>query len=119
MEQSLWFFHSTQSCGTDYAGHQNSWCKSHPLHLHGFTFFVVGQGFGNFKPYIDPANFNLHNPVQRNTLGVPFSGWVTIRCMVHARMSCRSPHKLKLGLENGLGRPTWKAAQPKSCYPHR
>ncbi|GAY38215.1 hypothetical protein CUMW_035010 [Citrus unshiu] len=26
--------------------------ESHPLHLHGFNFFVVGQGFGNFDPNI-------------------------------------------------------------------
>ena len=24
--------------------------ESHPLHLHGFNFFVIGQGFGNFNP---------------------------------------------------------------------
>ncbi|XP_030506013.2 laccase-17 isoform X1 [Cannabis sativa] len=53
--------------------------ESHPLHLHGFNFFVVGQGFGNFNPNKDPAKFNLVDPVERNTVGVPSGGWVAIR----------------------------------------
>ncbi|KAL2336629.1 hypothetical protein Fmac_011075 [Flemingia macrophylla] len=53
--------------------------ESHPLHLHGFNFFVVGQGFGNFDPDKDPVNFNLVDPVERNTVGVPSGGWVAIR----------------------------------------
>ncbi|XP_044504743.1 laccase-17-like [Mangifera indica] len=53
--------------------------ESHPLHLHGFNFFVVGQGFGNFDPNKDPANFNLIDPIERNTVGVPSGGWVAIR----------------------------------------
>ncbi|XP_010541371.1 PREDICTED: laccase-17-like [Tarenaya hassleriana] len=53
--------------------------ESHPLHLHGFNFFVVGQGFGNFDPNEDPKNFNLVDPIERNTVGVPSGGWVAIR----------------------------------------
>jgi laccase len=53
--------------------------ESHPLHLHGFNFFVVGQDFGNFDPNKDPANYNLVDPVERNTVGVPSGGWVAIR----------------------------------------
>ncbi|KAI9194649.1 hypothetical protein LWI28_007953 [Acer negundo] len=53
--------------------------ESHPLHLHGFNFFVVGQGFGNFDQNKDPAKFNLTDPVERNTVGVPSGGWVAIR----------------------------------------
>jgi laccase len=53
--------------------------ESHPLHLHGFNFYVVGQGFGNFDPASDPAKFNLVDPVERNTVGVPAGGWVAIR----------------------------------------
>ncbi|GLU02432.1 hypothetical protein SLE2022_196830 [Rubroshorea leprosula] len=49
--------------------------ESHPLHLHGFNFFVVGQGFGNFDPNKDPKNFNLVDPVERSAAG----GWVAIR----------------------------------------
>ncbi|MED6177650.1 Laccase-17 [Stylosanthes scabra] len=53
--------------------------ENHPLHLHGFNLFVVGQGFGNFDPKNDSANFNLVDPVERNTVGVPSGGWVAIR----------------------------------------
>ncbi|XP_047330524.1 laccase-17-like [Impatiens glandulifera] len=53
--------------------------ESHPLHLHGFNFFVVGRGFGNYNPSNDSKNFNLVDPVERNTIGVPTGGWVAIR----------------------------------------
>ncbi|MFS8035304.1 putative laccase [Helianthus anomalus] len=53
--------------------------ESHPLHLHGFNFFVVGQGFGNYDPNKDPKNFNLVDPIERNTVGVPTGGWVALR----------------------------------------
>ncbi|XP_074587061.1 laccase-4-like [Curcuma longa] len=53
--------------------------ESHPLHLHGFNFFVIGRGSGNFDPANDPASFNLVDPVERNTVAVPAAGWVAIR----------------------------------------
>lgn len=53
--------------------------ESHPLHLHGFNFFIVGQGFGNFDPNKDPAGYNLVDPVERNTASVPVGGWVAVR----------------------------------------
>ncbi|XP_021720817.1 laccase-17-like [Chenopodium quinoa] len=53
--------------------------ESHPLHLHGYNFYVVGQGYGNFNPRKDPANYNLVDPVERNTVAVPSGGWVAIR----------------------------------------
>ncbi|XP_050290854.1 laccase-2-like [Quercus robur] len=53
--------------------------ESHPLHLHGFNFFVIGQGFGNYDSNKDPAKYNLVDPVERNTVGVPAGGWVAIR----------------------------------------
>ncbi|KAH7678120.1 Laccase protein [Dioscorea alata] len=53
--------------------------ESHPLHLHGFNFYVIGQGFGNYNPKKDPAKFNIVDPVERNTVGVPAGGWVAIR----------------------------------------
>ncbi|CDP06593.1 unnamed protein product [Coffea canephora] len=53
--------------------------ESHPLHLHGFNFFIVGQGIGNFDPKKDPAKFNLVDPAERNTVGVPSGGWIAIR----------------------------------------
>lgn len=53
--------------------------ENHPMHLHGYHFYVVGQGFGNFNPSIDTTNFNLIDPPERNTIGVPVGGWAAIR----------------------------------------
>ncbi|XP_024974880.1 laccase-11-like [Cynara cardunculus var. scolymus] len=53
--------------------------ESHPFHLHGFNFFVVGTGVGNFNPATDPAKYNLVDPPERNTVGVPTGGWAAIR----------------------------------------
>jgi laccase len=53
--------------------------ENHPVHLHGFNFFEVGRGVGNFDPNKDPKKFNLVDPVERNTIGVPAGGWTAIR----------------------------------------
>ncbi|XP_042416446.1 laccase-17-like [Zingiber officinale] len=53
--------------------------ESHPMHLHGHNFYVVGRGFGNFDPVDDPSRFNLVDPVERNTVGVPVGGWLAVR----------------------------------------
>eukprot|EP00249_Psilotum_nudum_P011141 c22986_g4_i1 orf=178-1710(+) len=43
--------------------------ENHPIHLHGFSFYVVGFGLGNFQA--SSAGFNLVDPPMRNTIGVP------------------------------------------------
>ncbi|KAH7866590.1 hypothetical protein Vadar_022370 [Vaccinium darrowii] len=53
--------------------------ENHPVHLHGYNFYVLAQGFGNYDPLIGPTMFNLVNPQKRNTLGVPVGGWAVIR----------------------------------------
>jgi laccase len=53
--------------------------EDHPMHLHGYHFYVVGSGFGNFNPTRDTANFNLYDPPLRNTIGSNPGGWVAIR----------------------------------------
>ncbi|KAL1812538.1 hypothetical protein ACET3Z_022603 [Daucus carota] len=53
--------------------------ESHPFHLHGYNFFVVGTGIGNFDHNKDPAKYNLIDPPERNTVGVPTGGWTAIR----------------------------------------
>ncbi|CAH9088651.1 unnamed protein product, partial [Cuscuta epithymum] len=53
--------------------------ESHPFHLHGYNFFVVGTGIGNFDPVKDPKKYNLIDPPERNTVGVPTGGWTAIR----------------------------------------
>ncbi|KAI3686049.1 hypothetical protein L1987_79719 [Smallanthus sonchifolius] len=51
----------------------------HPMHLHGFNFYILGWGFGNFDPCKDPLKYNLVDPPFRNTVLVPINGWATIR----------------------------------------
>ncbi|RWV94515.1 hypothetical protein GW17_00042938 [Ensete ventricosum] len=53
--------------------------ESHPVHLHGYNFFVVGKGVGNYDPTTSPSKFNLVDPVERNTMAVPGAGWTAIR----------------------------------------
>lgn len=53
--------------------------ENHPIHLHGFNFHVLAQGFGNYKAQRDQKKFNLVNPQIRNTIAVPTGGWAVIR----------------------------------------
>lgn len=53
--------------------------ESHPIHLHGYDFYIVGTGFGNYNPRRDPKHFNLVDPPKRNTVNVPVNGWAAIR----------------------------------------
>ncbi|KAH7405545.1 hypothetical protein KP509_15G075100 [Ceratopteris richardii] len=53
--------------------------ESHPIHLHGQNFFIVGTGFGNYNSSSDPSTFNLIDPPSRNTVAVPSGGWAVVR----------------------------------------
>ncbi|CAL5384225.1 unnamed protein product [Camellia sinensis] len=53
--------------------------ETHPMHFHGYNFYVVGSGYANFNPEIDPDKYNLVDPLHVNTIAVPKNGWVTIR----------------------------------------
>ncbi|GFS46721.1 laccase 14 [Actinidia rufa] len=53
--------------------------ENHPMHLHGYSFYVVGSGFGNFNNVTDPKSYNLVDPPEVNTVGVPKNGWAAIR----------------------------------------
>jgi laccase len=53
--------------------------ENHPMHLHGFAFYVVGRGIGNFNETTDPAAYNLIDPPFQNTVTVPKAGWAAIR----------------------------------------
>ncbi|KAA0060019.1 hypothetical protein IC582_027571 [Cucumis melo] len=87
--------------------------ENHPMHLHGYHFYVVGSGFGNFNPRTDPARFNLIDPPVRNTIGTPTGGWVAIRFIADNPgawlMHCHIDSHLAWGLamvflvENGEG----------------
>lgn len=51
----------------------------HPMHLHGYSFYIVGYGFGNFDKDRDPLSYNLVDPPMRNTVVVPRNGWAAVR----------------------------------------
>ncbi|CAN1308694.1 LAC1 [Linum perenne] len=53
--------------------------ENHPIHIHGHNFYVVGTGFGNFDETKDPKGYNLVDPQERNTVGVPTGGWAALR----------------------------------------
>ncbi|XP_022133647.1 laccase-12 [Momordica charantia] len=53
--------------------------ENHPIHLHGYDFYIVAEGFGNFNPKTDTKKFNLVDPPLRNTVAVPVNGWAVIR----------------------------------------
>ncbi|KAK1263101.1 Laccase-4 [Acorus gramineus] len=71
----------------------------------------------------DPLRFNLVEPVERNTIGVPSGGWVAIRFiadnpgewfwfMVHA-LPLGGPHEL--GTQDGLVDPQWRGSQSEAA----
>lgn len=66
--------------------------ESHPMHLHGYSFYVVGLGYWNFDYGSDPASFNLIDPPKVNTIMVPAKGWVAIRFVAD------NPGKISLSL---------------------
>ncbi|TXG53190.1 hypothetical protein EZV62_022359 [Acer yangbiense] len=53
--------------------------QNHPMHLHGFSFYLVGTGLGNFNNQTDPDNYNLIDPPEVNTIQLPKKGWAAIR----------------------------------------
>ncbi|KAM6582384.1 hypothetical protein CsatB_009386 [Cannabis sativa] len=87
--------------------------ESHPTHLHGFNFYVIGSGLGNFDPVKDPKLFNLVDPVERNTIGVPTAGWTAIRFradnpgiwFLHCHLEVHTTWGLKMAfiVDNGFG----------------
>ncbi|CAN6380326.1 unnamed protein product [Urochloa humidicola] len=53
--------------------------ENHPIHIHGYDFYVLAQGFGNFHAETHSLLFNLDDPPMRNTVAVPVNGWAVIR----------------------------------------
>ncbi|MBA0686676.1 hypothetical protein Goari_014264 [Gossypium aridum] len=80
--------------------------ESHPFHLHGCNFFVIGTWIGNFDPVKDPSKFNLVDPIERNTVGIllgvgpPFGVW-----FMHCHLELDNGWGLKMAfvVEDGTG----------------
>ncbi|XP_057724623.1 laccase-4-like [Arachis stenosperma] len=100
--------------------------ENHPIHLHGFNFFVVGSGKGNFNAKRDAKKFNLVDPVERNTVSVPSGGWAAIRFradnpgvwFMHCHLEVHTTWGLKMAfvVDNGKG-PNESLLPPPSNLP--
>ncbi|PIA48045.1 hypothetical protein AQUCO_01400555v1 [Aquilegia coerulea] len=53
--------------------------ETHPWHLHGHDFWVMGHGKGKFDPINDPKKYNLVDPIMKNTVSVQPYGWTALR----------------------------------------
>ena len=53
--------------------------ETHPWHLHGHDFWVLGYGEGKFDMFNDPKKYNLVNPIMKNTVPVHPYGWTALR----------------------------------------
>ncbi|XP_010907627.1 laccase-22 [Elaeis guineensis] len=101
--------------------------ENHPLHLHGFNFFAVGRGLGNYNPNTSPYKFNLVDPVERNTIGVPSGGWTAIRFsadnpgvwFMHCHLEVHTTWGLKMAfvVDNGIGPDESLLPPPKDLPP--
>ncbi|KAL2541813.1 Laccase-12 [Abeliophyllum distichum] len=87
--------------------------ENHPIHLHGYDFYILAEGFGNFNPKRDTPKFNLIDPPQRNTASVPVGGWTVIRFvadnpgvwLLHCHLDVHITWGLAMAflVENGVG----------------
>ncbi|KAG6697530.1 hypothetical protein I3842_09G206200 [Carya illinoinensis] len=81
--------------------------ENHPIHLHGFNFHVLAQGFGNYDPVNGLKKFNLFDPQIRNTIAVPTGGWAVNRFkannpgiwMAHCHLDVHLPWGLGMAFE--------------------
>ncbi|KAG8373336.1 hypothetical protein BUALT_Bualt11G0013600 [Buddleja alternifolia] len=53
--------------------------ETHPWHLHGHDFWVLGYGTGKFDKVNDPKKYNLVDPIMKNTVPVHPYGWTALR----------------------------------------
>ncbi|KAL5709322.1 laccase [Ranunculus cassubicifolius] len=100
--------------------------ENHPMHFHGFDFYVLAQGFGNHDPIRDIFKYNLINPQERNTIAVPIGGWAVIRFrainpgmwFVHCHRETHIPWGLAMAIliENGPT-PATSLPPPPPDYP--
>ncbi|GKV09184.1 hypothetical protein SLEP1_g20724 [Rubroshorea leprosula] len=76
--------------------------QDHPMHLHGYNFYVIGQGTGDYDFEYYPKDFNLVDPPYLNTVSVPKFRWVAIRFKANNSgvwlWHCHLDHHYSLGM---------------------
>ncbi|XVE86735.1 hypothetical protein DITRI_Ditri18aG0057500 [Diplodiscus trichospermus] len=53
--------------------------ETHPWHLHGHDFWVLGYGEGKFNLSRDIEKYNLVDPIMKNTVALHPYGWTALR----------------------------------------
>ncbi|KAJ4715670.1 L-ascorbate oxidase family protein [Melia azedarach] len=53
--------------------------ETHPWHLHGHDFWVLGYGDGKFNLSTDTQRYNLVDPIMKNTVPLHPYGWTALR----------------------------------------
>ncbi|KAJ6357372.1 hypothetical protein OIU78_005263 [Salix suchowensis] len=53
--------------------------ETHPWHLHGHDFWVLGYGTGKYNISCDWRKYNLVNPIMKNTAPLHPYGWTALR----------------------------------------
>lgn len=100
--------------------------ENHPIHIHGHNFYIVGTGFGNFNAAKDPAKYNLVDPPERNTVGVPMGGWAALRInadnpgvwFIHCHLEEHTSWGLAMGLMVKSGsKPSQCMLPPPADFP--
>ncbi|XP_047311095.1 laccase-7-like [Impatiens glandulifera] len=102
--------------------------ENHPIHIHGFNFYVLAQGFGNYEESVEGRKkFNLVNPQIRNTVSVPVGGWSVVRFtannpgvwLMHCHLDVHFPWGLSMAFEVENGpTPSTTLPPPPLDLPH-
>ncbi|MBA0845270.1 hypothetical protein Goarm_022988, partial [Gossypium armourianum] len=53
--------------------------ETHPWHLYGYDFWVLGYGEGKFNLLRDVEKYNLVDPIMKNIVALHPYGWVALR----------------------------------------
>ncbi|KAK3185084.1 hypothetical protein Dsin_032370 [Dipteronia sinensis] len=98
--------------------------QNHPMHLHGFSFYLVGNGLGNFNNQTDPDNYNLIDPPEVNNIQLSKNGWVAIRFVadnpgvwfLHCHFERHTPWGMAVAIIVKNGETTNTSMRPRPAY---
>ncbi|XAR62215.1 Laccase [Bertholletia excelsa] len=100
--------------------------ENHPIHLHGFRFYVIASGIGVFNKTRDILYYNLEDPPEANTVAVPKDGWAVVRFKASNPgvwfMHCHFDKHMTWGMDTVFivrdgGTPETSVREPPSTMP--